>query len=176
MKRLFAAILTGLSLSSPAPASGNPVINNHIQLVNAVKSTGTTYLVNPNECDDTIGYGWYVAKSAVYRELVICQENKVEGSTAMVEWTREDLDTLRHEAHHLVQDCMDNSLNSKLNNVYKTPVRLALDVMGDDKVSRIVKVYEDLSDHMIVMELEAFAVAAMNNPLEQVDDIKNYCF
>ena len=37
--------------------------------------------------------------------MVICQENRIPGVREMTSWTEEDLDTLRHESHHLVQDC-----------------------------------------------------------------------
>ena len=60
-------------------------------------------MINPDRCDTEKAYGWYWAAA---NELVVCQENKIKGSNAQVEWTEEDYDTLRHEAHHLVQDCM----------------------------------------------------------------------
>ena len=121
-------------------------------------------------------FGWYHGPA---RSLVICQEVALNTNTfgqGQGEWSEEDLDTLRHEAHHLVQDCRDNELNQELNAVYTKPVVLALEVLGKARAKSIVESYSNRSEHIQVMELEAFAVAQLNNPLEQVQDIKTYCF
>ena len=41
-----------------------------------------------------------------YNSIMICQDDRIETSDQEVEWTENDYDTLRHEAHHVVQDCM----------------------------------------------------------------------
>ena len=107
--------------------------------------------------------------------MVICQENK-RSVGVEVQWTEEDLDTLRHEAQHLIQDCMDGSRQGALGAVYKDPIGLAKDVLGNDGIQNIIEAYSDQSDHIKVMELEAFSVAAMNDPLDQARDIQNFCF
>ena len=91
-------------------------------------------------------------------------------------WTEEDLDTVRHEAQHLIQDCMDGSRQGALGSVYKEPIELAKNVLGDKGIRSILEAYSDASNHIKVMELEAFSVATMNEPLEQVKDIRNFCF
>ena len=91
------------------------------------------------------------------------------------QWSREDLDTLRHEAHHMVQDCRDNNLDGHLHTVYKDPLKLAKDWLGQNTM-RIMEIYEDRGTKMVIIELEAFSVAAMNDPDEQVRDIGTYCF
>ena len=93
-----------------------------------------------------------------------------------VVWTEEDLDTLRHEAQHLVQDCMDRSLDGDLDSVYQDPIRLGKEVIGERGMVAIAKAYADQGDHIIVMEIEAFSVAAINNPAEQGEDIGRFCF
>ena len=59
---------------------------------------------------------------------------------------------------------------------YKEPIKLAVNVLGESKAKSIVETYSDSSEHIQVMELEAFAVAAMNDPADQANDIKTYCF
>ena len=158
-----------------AVAVGSPVVagtfEDHTELARAVASTGTDLLINVAACQTKDALGWYHAAKG---ELVICQENAT--GSEMVAWTAEDLDTLRHEAHHLVQDCMDNVLDGDLETVYVEPAELIGTVLTKQQVLNILDWYKDAPDTRKLMELEAFSVAIMNDPLEQVADIKKYCF
>ena len=155
-------------------AKANNVDPGHMALGMAVASTGVQLKINPKECfgQENPAFGWYWAAK---NEMVICQENATRVNTE-VNWTEEDFDTLRHEAVHLVQDCMDGVQNGQLGSVYQDPIRLAKGVLGDRKIQSIIEAYSEASDHIKVMELEAFSVAAINDPAEQVKDIKNFCF
>ena len=146
----------------------------HKALINAVTSTGVQFKVNPRECFNRPLFGWYWSRK---NELVVCQERK-QSAGVEVEWSEEDLDTLRHETQHLTQDCMDGRQNGTLGSVYKDPVALAKETLSQKQRSWIVKSYRDdgASEHIIKMELEAFSVAAMNDPAEQVRDVETYCF
>ena len=170
-KTITAALMMG-GLIAPASATAN-VIDDHNRLLNAVKATGVVVKINPARCDTETSLGWYWAAK---NELVVCQENKIEGSSSQVRWTAEDLDTVRHEAHHLVQDCRDRSLNGSLHAVYTKPVEMSLDVLSRRRAEWIAESYGERGEHIVVMELEAFAVAQMNDPAEQVRDIQNFCF
>ena len=130
MRRLFLGLLASVSFASPVQGA---TFDDHVKLSEAVRSTGTTFLINPDRCDTSGAYGWYWARDGKYRELVICQVNKEKGSNEQKDWTSEDLDTLRHEAHHLVQDCRDGSLNGILAKVYQSPIKLAFRVMSPDR-------------------------------------------
>ena len=168
-------ILTTLTLaaSTIVPMSAEAsTFNDHIRLAQAVQSTGTRVKINPKECGSTEAFGWYWARKS---ELVICQENGVAGG-GEVRWTSEDLDTLRHEAHHLVQDCMDSSLDGALDSVYQNPIRLGKETLGESGMVAVAEAYSDAGDHIIVMEIEAFSVAAINDPATQVKDIAQFCF
>ena len=179
------ATLASMSLSPVMSSTygdyNQPTRTPHVQLFEAVLKTGVDVRVNEvKDCDpDVVGkmtYGWY---SGTERVLVVCQEQAHytgRYGQGAFNFSDEDLDTLRHEAHHMVQDCMDNRLNARLEPVYNQPIELAKDTLSDRHISRILKSYGHLSDHVIVLELEAFSVAAMNNPLEQVSDIQRYCF
>ena len=148
---------------------------NHITLVRNVVAAGVDFQLNPDKCDTKNSYGWY---KGVDRELVVCQENKIPGSNQEVSWTAEDLDTLRHEAHHLVQDCMiGENHDMAMGPVYQEPIDVAKSQLSSATISWIINDgYADASDWVKLLELEAFAVAAMNQPLEQVKDIQTYCF
>ena len=163
--------LTLLATTAPqALAKSN--YGHHVRLGRVVRSTGINFKINPARCWQRNSYGWYWAAQ---NEMVICQENKRSVGAEAV-WTEEDLDTLRHEAQHLIQDCMDGSRQGALGAVYNDPIGLAKDVLGQDGIAGILDAYSDSSDHIKVMELEAFAVARMNDPLEQARDIQKFCF
>ena len=84
----------------------------------------------------------------------------------MVPWTEEDLDTLRHESHHLVQDCRGG--NGRGDNVLLPVFRdekgvfwFAQPILGDEKMERIANMYGNWGApwSVILLEFEAFAVA-----------------
>jgi hypothetical protein len=177
MKRLSTIALSALTalatVAAPALAQRKSNYSHHVLLGQAVRSTGVNYKINPSECWEKQGvFGWYWA---YHNEFVVCQENK-RSVGVEANWTEEDLDTVRHEAQHLIQDCMDGSRQGALGSVYKEPIELAKNVLGDKGIRSILKAYSDSSDHIKVMELEAFSVATLNDPLEQVKDIRNFCF
>lgn len=169
----LAAMTAVVGLAPNAEAQSN--FNHHQQLWNAAETTGVRMLINPNRCDTEDAFGWYWAAA---NELVICQEGKMRGSTKEVQWTEEDLDTLRHEVHHLVQDCRDGRRQGALDQVYAKPIEFGVNVLGKDRALYIANLYAEqgANDHIQVMEIEAFAVAAVNDPLEQINDIQTYCF
>ena len=164
--------LTAIATLAPGALAGQSNYNHHVTLGQVIRSTGINFKINPARCWDRDSYGWYWAAK---NEMVICQEQK-RSVGVEVRWSEEDLDTLRHEAQHLVQDCMDGSRQGALGAVYKDPIGLAKDVLGSDSIRSILNTYSDASDHIKVMELEAFSVAAMNDPIDQAKDIQNFCF
>ena len=179
-KGIAATALTGLaafgfaSASFANQASNYGVDSNHAQLISAVESTGVDFLLNPQECNSIPAYGWY---SGTKNHLVVCQENRDRSSSAAVEWTAEDLDTLRHEAQHLLQDCRDGSLDHRLLPIYHNPVALGIKVLGPDAMLSISETYarQGADLYVIILEYEAFSVGALNDPIEQVNDIKRIC-
>ena len=174
----LAAVTAAAGVVAPAqaaaPVATQAEVRNHVQLAEAIKSTGVQFYINPAECNERPVFGWYWA---LKNELVVCQELRNPATPGVqTSWTEEDLDTLRHEAHHLVQDCRDTYLNGRLDAVYTDPIALAEHQLGERRIMGILRAYSDASDHIKVMELEAFSVAAMNDPAEQVRDIQNFCF
>tara|TARA_R110002012_G_scaffold46981_2_gene123461 strand:- start:570 stop:1109 length:540 start_codon:yes stop_codon:yes gene_type:complete len=171
---LTALVTTTALVATSRGAQAQNVDPGHMALGQAIVSTGVQLKINPKECfaGDNTAMGWYWAAK---NEMVICQENATRANTE-VNWTAEDFDTLRHEAVHLVQDCMDGVQNGRLGSVYKDPIALAKAIIGEPAIKSILKAYSEESDHIKVMELEAFSVAAMNDPADQVKDIKNFCF
>ena len=179
MNKALLATLATLFTVTPAMSQSNH--DHHEQLFRAVKSAGVSVYINPTKgCDPRYNggnkiFGFY---AGTIQTLVICQEKALRSGQFDIQhdWTEEDYDTLRHEAHHLAQDCRDNNLNSELHAVYREPIELAKATLTPRRIDWILESYGEQGEHVIVMELEAFSVAQLNDPLEQVQDIQRYCF
>ena len=172
-KTVALTTLTAIVTATPTMAGSSHQA--HVALSKAVQRAGIDVYVNHKNCDEGNCLGMYIPK---YNSIVICQENRVKGSRNTVAWTEEDYDTLRHEVHHVVQDCMDSTYNGELDSVYKEPISLAKNTLSTRKINWIIDTYRQhgATDHIVVMELEAFSVAALNDPQEQIQDINRYCF
>ena len=175
MIKSFTALALAIATAfAPVAAQAKGTFQDHINLAEAVKANGVALYINPPACfAEGAPMGWYSGRN---RTLVVCQDNAV--NETQVTWTANDLDTLRHEAQHMIQDCMVGSNHDhQLGSVYKDPVGFALSILGQQRAQEIVNLYlsNGANDHVLVLELEAFAVAELNNPLEQVQDLKNYC-
>lgn len=150
-------------------------IEAHVALANALDRAGVDIVVNHPVCQENEGLNGFYRGTA--RLLVVCNDNySVENQDPV--WTANDFDTLRHEAQHFIQDCVvGTNHDHHLNNVYHEPIALGRSILGDEKMQRLVQMYRarGASDHILLLEFEAFAVAAMNVPLEQSQDVQTYC-
>ena len=173
MKRfltLFALALTGV----PALASSNSH-ESHINLIRAAEEV-VEVRVNPIDCwemDNTFGYYWGARKL-----LVICQQNAARVNIS-APWTSEDYDTLRHEVHHLIQDCSVGQAGDQQTGVffddsadYNSFVGNALDA---DTIRNIARAYSDKDARDIKMEVEAFAVASSVTAETLANTVSSVC-
>jgi len=85
----------------------------------------------------------------------------------------DDLDTIRHEAHHIVQDCMDGKIDGGLQPFF-THEDLFTFLAGypDWKEDKIISTYrkDGASNTVIKFEVEAWAVADMV-PAETISNV-----
>ena len=168
---IAAAVATAFSM---APVQAR-TMSAHERLVDAVQRTGVTIYLNTQDCAGASFSGYY--RSSVGR-MVICQDNGIDGSNQQARWTANDLDTLRHEAHHVAQDCYASGLgDNSLGTIYVKPFAFAQQYFGTITIQNIMANYKDRGapKHVQVLEVEAFAVAEMNNPDQQVRDLAKYC-
>jgi hypothetical protein len=172
------AIATASIAVQAAPARATPTYDeaweDHIELARVIQDHGVMVHVNPPHCKEGDFMGFY---SGQQRVIVICQENG-QGDYAPYRWTGEDFDTLRHEAQHFVQDCMVGTRHDhQLSPVYQDPLKLGVRVLGTQRVQRILDVYrgKGASEEILILEVEAFAVAALIDTEEQANDIRTYC-
>ena len=164
---LATRIVTSAFLLAPAPAAfaGN-TLRDHNRLWDAIEDTGTEIIVNhPEACEDSWGGGIYSMQNG-RSYLVVCQdEGERAGLDNQVQWSANDLDTLRHEAHHLLQDCLagvrgDGELEPLMSDPQQHR-QFVLSSLTQERISQIIKTYtEDGADEeLLMLELEAFAVA-----------------
>jgi len=158
----IASGFVGLSLLlTPGLKAG--VEEDHEVLWNALEEVGVELYLNDIEyCDADSGVsGLYSPRLNI---MIICQDERIPISSREVEWTDNDYDTLRHEAHHVVQDCVAGLENGDMStyfddeDTYSEFVKTAL---SEKQIDNIVQAYREggSSDEMVIHEVEAFAVA-----------------
>ena len=70
---------------------------------------------------------------------------------------------------------MDDRLNGELNAVYDDPIQLTKTMLTDKQINTIISGYRHQGKHIVLMELEAFSVALLDDTEEQQRDIEKYC-
>ncbi len=153
-----------LALSPVAGATGT--VQEHEAIVHALEGIGVQVVLNsPAYCDDeTAG-----AYSSGQRLLFVCQERATVPYRDNG-WTDYDLDTLRHEAHHVVQDCLKGGLgDGYYDNLFDTRKELEEFVtssLSSEEIDWVITTYamEGADEEIILNELEAFAAAKVVDP------------
>lgn len=109
MKSLLSATVALAVSASPALA----IDQGHRDLIDTLEDRGASVYVNAPPC--YMGRrvaGLYTQLKGVGPAIIVCQDNK-QRTFQHVEWTDNDLDTLRHESIHYVQDCIDGSADGR---------------------------------------------------------------
>lgn len=180
---MFKTILSTISaallatLPTATLAAGNDY-QAHANLWAAVNETGVRTYINPSQCGGSGSSisGFYSSTGAV---LVVCQDNRQQVGVE-VEWTDNDLDTLRHEAQHLIQDCLDGRGDQSLLNFLDTREELkayVTSILTNEQIGGIIKAYSDrgADEKTILLELEAFAVAQNESASAIATGVRNFC-
>ena len=183
MKNLKTLALTTLTLAATvvAPVSKAATYDHgdldaHFDLLRAVERTGVAVFINDEYCSTGSFNGMYTSQGG---GLLICQDNAKIYNGQPVAWTANDLDTIRHEVHHLIQDCsVGGRGNGQLDTIYADPNRLANETLGAQRKEAIMSSYADrgASAHTLQLEIEAFSVAADVTVQYISNDLQTYCF
>ena len=160
----------------PTAAFAGNSFQDHIRLTNAIAATGVDLYINPpSVCDDAVA-GMYISGQSA---LVVCQENAT--GAEQVDWTDEDLNTLRHEAQHLIQDCVafrrgDQTLSPMMGSDEEV-IEFAIGILGRDKMEWIASVYAERGAdwRTIVLEFEAWAVGDGVDASVIESAVRHYC-
>lgn len=187
---MFKSILTAIAaigVASPAFATPEYLNRQHSQLWETLESVGVGVYLNPREvCNKPKApMGFYYYNSRMGKPLLaVCQDNR-DYTGAEVAWTDNDLDTLRHEAVHFIQDCVDGRVDGTLDPYFDGPGpspgtlthRDVVRRLGYSRASRIANTYAargaDLN--VIRLEHEAFAVATYGQASDISDKIRQVC-
>jgi len=179
MKKFLTALVASVvSLSPTGAMAGNNNIDEHQQLWDTLSNIGVITLVNDARYCEKDVMGLYYPYQ---RTLVVCQEKARVNNGRMVEWTDEDLDTLRHEAHHVVQDCLDRNLgDGHLAVLFDGPDQLRefyTGILSQRQINWIVSTYTKNGgdSDVIKLELEAFAVAQGVGPVNIANALNSQC-
>ena len=175
--RVAAAATCAAFLTFSAPAFADNSFAAHEALVSTINSVGVDVYLNPPQvCDGEIN-GAYISGAGA---LIVCQDNAEPGGD-QVEWTENDLDTLRHEAQHLIQDCVafrrgDQTLSPMLGSEDEV-IDFALRALGENTMQRIAQVYSEngADARTIILEFEAFATARVVDASDIADAVSHFC-
>jgi len=163
LKKLIATIATTICcLADPLPANAQNSFEDHNELWEAIQSVGVVTLVNhPIHCKDRTFAGIYYDNAM----LVICQDNREANNGVQVEWTDNDLDTLRHEAHHIVQDCAVGTVGDyRMERMFADDNEffsfISKSSYGEENLIKLyTKLRENLNDEQALIEVEAYVIA-----------------
>ncbi len=179
MNILKRVALASLSLTFLTSGSVRASINeDHKILVNSLETIGVEFVLNDTELcnpEDEVA-GLYLPRHNV---LVVCKDNRFTISGKEVEWTENDYNTLRHEAHHVLQDCVTGLDNHTMDKYFDriSHGEFIRSVLSIDDINNIVEAYEEngASREAIANELEAFAVAIKTSPSVIAQQLETLC-
>ena len=182
--KFFAGLIAAAAAFLPPPAlASEPFLQNHpehYELFQTLERTGIEMYINDLVWCEEAEYGFYGWNGdAGYAVLIICQTNGEPGGSE-VEWTPEDLDTLRHEAHHVVQDCMVGTFgDGRFSLLFDTEEKLAKFLMLSNATKQnILDIFEAYSDRRVDerwREVEALFVARGVDASSIANGVRNKC-
>ena len=149
----------------------------HKDLYNAIQSVGVRVVINnPKYCDGRVNGSYH----SFQRILSVCQDNSTARGDE-IDWTQNDLDTLRHESHHLIQDCALGSLGDGQLSLLFGDMAQAKDFVASvlpESQQRELMSFDSYAGHDAyrqMIELEAFATAAAISPRDITDKLIEMC-
>ncbi|AOV62003.1 hypothetical protein BOW86_gp079 [Synechococcus phage S-CAM7] len=177
MKAFISAFLASLAIAAPAMAA--PLPADHQRFVDTMVNDGVIFKVNePAELcygDKDVDGGYVVYKGDRY--LVVCQDNRT--TSDVTNWTANDLDTIRHEGFHVIQDCMSGAKNDNVFDTVFTSQEEVIDALGVEEAMRITSIYSNNYNKDrhgdIKMEIEAFYAARDYSATELNSLYTQYC-
>lgn len=190
LKRIATAFIATLALGTPTLAAPAALDRSHAHLWDSLEAQGVWMFVNPDfACkDQDVGLSGAYFYSNEYQvpAMVICQDNRTGGDMVEVEWSANDLDTIRHEAVHYLQDCIDGDVSFTLDPYHdgdgwapgqRTHMEV-ISALGLERAIRIHDFYKEnmgADDQMVRMEHEAFLIADIIDAADIANTITEFC-
>lgn len=181
MIKRFLLAASAAIFAAGGPALARPDVSAHVDLIRTIEDLGVIIKINDTEeCEEGL-YGAYVSRNYNRRSIfLLCQENRNLFNDNVVGLTEEDADTIRHEAWHMVQDCVYGGMgDAHIRPIYTTPeevVDFAFESgMDEATIRRIIKAYDGEEEHVIIAEIEAFTVAMAWSADDVNHMVSKYC-
>ena len=185
LKKLFITTLT--LLATTAPVQAEMVDAQHQYLIDALRERDVAVIINPPPlCGPraaTVSGGYTYREDFDIAAIGICQDKATD--VTEVAWTDNDLDTLRHEAFHYLQDCIDGNVTMTLQPYYDgtgpspgtDDVSEVITYLGVPQALWIERQYEarGADKETIRLEFEAFLAARDLGAGTIGATIKRYC-
>ena len=186
MFRKLCSVAVGLSLIFVPQVNAKTIeeetitvkyVDDHLKVLwGSLERAGVTILLNdPQFCKDGAN-GMY---SPTHQMMIICQDDRYPISTREMTWTPNDYDTLRHESHHVIQDCLDGIDNSTLVLLFEGDKlkEFVTNSLSQKQINRIISTYKKYgaNEKEIKIELEAFAVAETVSATTIASSIDKLC-
>ena len=177
LSTVLTSAVTAVTLTTSSAHAQN-TFKDHETLYQTLQEVGVTVSVNSKLHCNGDNDGVYYPGIGM---LVICQDNMVSHGKQEI-WTVNDLDTLRHEAHHVVQDCAAESLGDGLLATLFPEDKL-VEFLKNSSVSLeglkglyVMLKEQGLSDLTIQQEMEAYVVAE-DVPASSIEQkLREFCF
>lgn len=169
MKPFFLAVLAAAFIfPQVAGAITDSEAISHNALINALNRAGVQVYADADQCATDKVNGFYHSPS---KALVLCND----GSKVM---TDNNLDTLRHESIHVVQDCKAGKVgDKKMARVMNPGEAVKLLRRGGYDPDLVHNAYKarGASDFVIDLEFEAWGGAATLSPYQITHALDTYC-
>jgi hypothetical protein len=177
MKAFISTLLASITIAAPAIAA--PLPSDHQLFVDTMVNDGVIFMVNePAELcygDNDLDGGYVVYEGDRY--LVVCQDNRT--TSDVTNWTANDLDTIRHEGFHIIQDCMAGTKTDQVFDTVFTNQAEVIDALGVSEamgiMSTYAQAYEKDRHGDIKYEVEAFYAARDYSATELNSLYTQYC-
>lgn len=177
----ISAILLPFSVAASRPVLDGKFANldrGHQQLVDTLQSYGVRVFVNHEQlCKKDVDGLYYSAG----RVLAVCQDHAMKNNGIETGWSDNDLDTLRHEAHHVVQDCAaGDGLGGSFRAYLASKRERSEWIVGNlsqQSITRIIRSYSEVgySEDDIWLELEAAVAANTLRPQQTIGLLNRFC-
>ena len=180
MKKFLYSALAGLSaLATATPSFAGNTFDDHVDLFKALQEVGVTIKLNHQaRCSSGETDGGYASDLAF---MVICQDNAIPGGE-QVRWTENDLDTLRHEAHPVIQDCNMGTLSDGDLGLFFWEEGELTEWLNNSSWSRaqLIEVSKTLRENglswdEVKLELEAYTVATDIDASLIAKKVRSFC-
>ena len=177
MKKFIATVtaIAATLTATPSYASDNSH-DAHVKLVKNLTKVGVAVIVNnPIHCPpNSVGGGTYYPGNAL---LIVCQDDG-KGDNQMTYWSANDYDTLRHEAHHAIQDCVVGNLgDNKLGMLFNGKEFLDFTKGLEKTVNSLYQLQREdgLSGKQAMEEVEAYIVAEYIDANTIANKVLEFC-